>query len=87
MKILSRIRFLPITIFFAAMMLSIKVSHIWDGIEEFKLLSKRRKSCKLDKYLIDIGIDDVSLFESKAKYVNFVKFPIWYGIEEFKLFS
>jgi flagellar motility protein MotE (MotC chaperone) len=34
MKILSKIRFLPITIFFASMMLSIKVSHIWDGIEE-----------------------------------------------------
>ena len=34
MKIFSRIRFLPITIFFAAMMLSIKVSHIWDGIED-----------------------------------------------------
>jgi len=34
MKILSKIKFLPITIFFAAMMLSIKVSHIWNGIEE-----------------------------------------------------
>jgi len=34
MKILPKIRFLPITIFFAAMMLSIKVNHIWDGIEE-----------------------------------------------------
>jgi flagellar motility protein MotE (MotC chaperone) len=34
MKILLGIRFLPITIFFAAMMLSIKVSHIWDGIGE-----------------------------------------------------
>ena len=34
MKILSKIRFLPITIFFASMMLSIKVSHIWDGIAE-----------------------------------------------------
>ena len=36
MKLLSKIRFLPITIFFAAMMLSIKVSNIWDGIEELK---------------------------------------------------
>ena len=34
MKILSKIRFLPITIFFAAMMLSIKVGHIWDGFDE-----------------------------------------------------
>ena len=36
MKLLSKIRFLPITIFFAAMMLTIKVSHIWDGIEELR---------------------------------------------------
>ena len=36
MKLLSKIRFLPITIFFAAMMLSIKVSNIWDGIEELR---------------------------------------------------
>ncbi len=34
MRILLKIRFLPITIFFAAMMLSIKVSNIWDGIAE-----------------------------------------------------
>jgi len=34
MKIFSKVRFLPIMIFFAAMMLTVKVSHIWDGIEE-----------------------------------------------------
>lgn len=33
MSIFSKIRFLPITIFFAAMMLTVKVSSIWDGIE------------------------------------------------------
>lgn len=34
MKVFSRFRFLPVMIFFAAMMLTVKVSHIWDGIEE-----------------------------------------------------
>ncbi len=34
MRFFSRVRFLPIMIFFAAMMLTVKVSHIWNGIEE-----------------------------------------------------
>ncbi|NQV99798.1 MAG: hypothetical protein HQ483_08880 [Rhodospirillales bacterium] len=34
MKFLPKFRFLPITIFFAAMMLTVKVSHIWESIEE-----------------------------------------------------
>ena len=33
MKLISKIRFLPLMIFFASMMLTLKVSHIWDGIE------------------------------------------------------
>ncbi len=32
MKILSKIRFLPITIFFAMMMLTVKIDSIWNGI-------------------------------------------------------
>ena len=34
MKFFPKFRFLPITIFFAAMMLTIKVNHIWEGIEQ-----------------------------------------------------
>lgn len=34
MKFLPKFRFLPITIFFAAMMLTVRVTHIWEGIEE-----------------------------------------------------
>lgn len=34
MKFLPKFRFLPVTIFFAVMMLTIKVNHIWESIEE-----------------------------------------------------
>jgi len=34
MKFLPKFRFLPVTIFFAAMMLTVKVNNIWQGIEE-----------------------------------------------------
>ncbi len=34
MKYLPKFRLLPITIFFAVMMLTVKVSHIWEGIGE-----------------------------------------------------
>jgi len=33
MKWLSKIRFLPLTIFFATLMLTIKISDIWDGVD------------------------------------------------------
>jgi len=33
MKILSKIRFLPVTIFFATLLLTVKVSDIWDGVK------------------------------------------------------
>jgi len=33
MKFLSKIRFLPITIFFATLMLTVKVSDIWEGVK------------------------------------------------------
>ncbi len=36
MKFLPKFRFLPVTIFFAAMMLTVKVNHIWQGIEEME---------------------------------------------------
>ena len=55
-------------------------------MEEFKLLLKRINSVNFDKYWIELGIDDVSLFEYKDNVVNFVKFQIWEGMEEFKLF-
>ncbi|MDG2205741.1 MAG: hypothetical protein P8M79_10880, partial [Alphaproteobacteria bacterium] len=32
-KIFSKIRFLALTIFFATLMLSVKISDIWDGID------------------------------------------------------
>lgn len=34
MKFLPKFRFLPITIFFAAMMLTVKVNHIWESIDQ-----------------------------------------------------
>lgn len=33
MKWLSKIRFLPLTIFFATLMLTVKISDIWDGVD------------------------------------------------------
>ena len=32
-KIFSKIRFLPLTIFFATLMLTVKISDIWDGVD------------------------------------------------------
>ena len=34
-KIISNIRFLPLTIFFAALLLTIKINDIWDGVDAF----------------------------------------------------
>ena len=39
MKWLAKVRFLPLTIFFATLMLTVKISDIWDGVDGFMSLA------------------------------------------------